>query len=317
MVQSDLMEKINQIAGLKAFVGDDPELKIELIPFCIPQLDRSIGGGIPKGRIIELIGDFSTGKSYLTLKLIQSAQDIGLVTVLFDTEAKFDPSWAKSAGVRLDKLIVVKGNILENIFDALFELVKTNVGLAIVDGLAALITLFESEESMAQKQMGMQAKAFSEGFKKILVPLATSKTALVFTNQERSGIGAFARDFSPGGRAQNFYSVIQIQVRRGEWKTERKGDKDVRVGFMIETRAVKNQMAPPWQTASIPFYFTGKVDLVASVCQLGLDCGIIRKSGGWFNFDSTKAQGWDNFVDLFKKDNDLIKQLHTALLEVD
>lgn len=319
MDNKSILESINKSAGIKALTGDDSDLVVNKIPFLVPQLDRSIGGGIPKGRITEIVGDFSTGKSTLCNYLVKSAQREELNPVVyFDAENKVDPDWMKANGIKLKDVIVVKGNIGEDILDSIISLIDQGVGLVIVDSIAALIPMFEAERTMAEKNMATQAGMMAQGFRKMLVKLSTSKTALVFINQEREGFGMFATKHSPGGKTQYYYATMMINVRRSEWIND-KNNPEKRIGFMIETKTTRNNCAPPWQKSEIPFYYTGEIDLIASVCQLGLDCGVIRKSGGWYSFgDNTRAQGWDNFVAIFKnKENrSLIVELNNQIQQV-
>jgi len=312
-----LISKIKDYTGLHAYSGDSEDLVVENIPFLVPQLDRKIGGGIPRGRITEIVGEFSVGKTTLAQFLMRSAQEMGLSVVYFNAENKYDPRWFAATGVDTKNLVVVKGNLGERIFDAIGDLVKENAGLIIVDSIAALVPIAEYEESLEKKFMGDQAKMMSEGLRHIMQDLSTSKTSLVFINQMRSTIGQYhAGDSPPAGKAQFFYASMILGVRRGDWIEEKGKDKTIRKGFHIVVRTTKNTIAPPFQEADIPFYFTGKIDMIWSLATLAQDFGIVQKTGSWFEFEGTKVQGLENLIDFFKEDKEAAKKLASMVAGV-
>lgn len=315
---ADLLKKLEEYAGLKAYIGDNEELKVECIPFLIPQLDRIIGGGAPRGRIIEITGDFSTGKTTLTQFLCRSAQEMGLSVVYFNAENKYDPSWFRATGVKVEEIVVVQGNLGERVLDAVNELIQAGVGLIVVDSIAALIPIAEYTDDLENKHMGTQAKLMSEGYRKIIQSMSISKTCLVFLNQMRSAIGQYVGgDKPPGGKAQFFYSSMILHVRRGEWIDKTVGSKQIREGFHIMVKSTKNTIAPPWQEADLPFYFTGKIDMIMSLVNLAIDFGIIEKSGTWYVFNGTKIQGIEKTCEHFKANGEAARELAQAISEHD
>lgn len=309
---SEIISKVSSKTGLLAYHGNDERLEIDLIPFGIPQLDFAIGGGLPRGRIIILEGDSQGGKTFLSQLAIRGAQRKGLSCVYHNCESKFDPSWFARSGVDLDKLVVVEGNIMEGVYDAVISLIEGNVGMIVIDSLAALVPASEADESMMQQFMGLQARVNSRAFRNVATALSSSNTTLVCTNQKRSGIGTFSKDFNPGGNAPVFYASMILNVRRRDWI---ENGKDNRVGFRMAVRVTKNNVYIPWKECEMPFYFTrAEIDLVESVCELAVEKGIIEKGGSWFTYGDTKIQGLANMVDYFKGDNEAFEELSKELL---
>jgi len=309
---SSIISKVSSKTGLTAYQGNDERLEVNLIPFGIPQLDLSIGGGLPRGRVIILEGDSQSGKTFLSQLAIKGAQRKGLSCVYCNAEQKFDPSWFARSGVDIDELVVVQGNIMEGIYDAVIALIENDIGMIVIDSLAALVPASESEESMMQQSMGLQARVNSRAFRNVATALSNSQTTLVCTNQKRSGIGTFAKDFNPGGNSPIFYASMILNVRRRDWI---ENGKDNRVGFRMAIRVTKNNVYIPWQECEMPFYFTrAEIDLVESVCELAVEKGIIEKGGSWFTYGDEKIQGLANLVDHFKDNDEAFEELSKELL---
>ena len=305
-----VLKSISEHTGIQAFVGNDVSLEVENIPFHVPQLDRAIGGGIPRGRITEVFGDFSTGKTTLTQYIIRSAQEMNLGCVYFNAENKYDPRWFEATGVDTSRVVVVQGNLGEPILDATVDLIKSDIGMVVIDSVASLIPISEEKASIEQDFIGLQARMLTQGFRKITHALSTSKTALILINQMRSSIGAYmGGDKPPGGKAQFFFASLCLHIRRGEWMEEVKKDVMVRKGFHIKVRTTKNTLAAPWQEADVPFYFTGNIDLVASFVGLAMDFGIVEKTGSWLTFGDKKIQGVDNMNNFFRENKEEFKEL--------
>jgi len=310
---ADVVKLVEKRSGLKAFLASDDGLKVETIPFGVPQLDMIIGGGAPRGRIVLLEGDPSTGKTFLTQLLIRSAQRMGLDCIYFNAEQKFDPDWFATTKIDIDNLTIIQGNVAESVFDAVSDLIEKGYGLVAVDSLAALVPISENEDEMAQQTMGLQARVFSKGLRKLIPALSASNTLVVFTNQRRSGIGPYAVDTNPGGRAMGFYSSLTLHIRRGDWILSKNSKVEERVGFHMTVKSTKNTVAAPWREADLPFYFGGYVDLIESICQMALDIDIIEKAGSWFTFNEMKYQGWDAVLTFFSHNDDAVRELSEAV----
>lgn len=308
---TDIINKLNKVSGLSGLPGDSNKLAVEIIPFDIPILDANIGGGVPRGRIIIFDGDSQSGKTFLSQKLIESAQSYGFNPVYFNAENKFDPDWFKKTGVDLEKLVLVKGNIAESVFNALTVLVAENIELIIVDSLTALIPTAEDEEDMEQQFMGLQARVFSKGFRKLTTAMSTSDSTVVFTSQKRSGMGKFAPDFNPGGKASTFYSSMILNVRRSGWL---EAEKNERIGFNMTVKSMKNNIFPPWKECNFPFYFTnGQIDLYESLIVICSERGIVEKTGAWYNFDEQKFHGIASFSNYLRENKDMYNLLRARL----
>ena len=310
METDSILRTLSKFSGISPYVGSHEELVLDLIPFHIPQLDMMIGSGIPCGRFVELTGDWGVGKSFLTQRIIWSAQRLGRQCVYFNVENKFDPIWFHKTGVNLNDLIVVQGNALEDIIDACIALIKEKVGLIVVDSIASMLPTLEEEGDMADNTIALQARQSSKGFRKMTGPLSSSKTSVVFTNQLRSSIGGYGGSVYPGGRAQNFYSSMTLAVRRGEWIVNEGNE---RIGFQMVVRTDKNTIAPPYRECALPFYFEGFVDMAESICTMALDNGFITQSGAWFTVGDNRFQGRGNMHKFFQENPEELKNLSSQV----
>jgi recombination protein RecA len=310
-MKTDIVSRISELSGIKAFRGDDESLRVVTIPFGIPNLDRALGGGVPRGRIVHVAGDFGTGKTLLCQMLCKSVQKDDGTIAYFNAENKYDPSWFGRTGVDTSKVTVIQGNIAESIINAVIICVKEDIDLIIVDSAAALLPVSVDENDMNQQTIGLQPRVISKGLMKIVEPLSLSRSSIIITNQLRSNIGGYGGDVSPGGKALKFYASMCLDVRRGEWKKEGES----RIGFEIIVRSSKNQIAPPWREAVIPFYYDGHVDILSCLCTMALDNGIITKSGAWYSFEETRAQGWDGLLSKLRSDKDLVIKLSSAVFD--
>lgn len=309
---SSIINKVDSKTGLKAYIGNDNRLEVDFIPFGIPQLDFSIGGGLPRGRVIILEGDSQSGKTFLSQLAIKGAQRKDLSCVYFNSEQKYSPDWFYRSGVNINELVVAEGNIMEGVYDAVISLIENNIGLIVIDSLAALVPASESEDSMMQQSMGLQARVNSRAFRNLATALSSSYTTVVCTNQKRSGIGTFAKDFNPGGNSPVFYASMILNVRRGDWIEN--GSKE-RIGFRMKIRVTKNNVYIPWKECELPFYFTrAEIDIVESVCELSINKGIIDKSGSWYSYGDERVQGIVNLTDYFRNDDEAFQKLSQELL---
>jgi recombination protein RecA len=310
---SDIIDRISELSGIKAFRGDDESLKVITIPFGIPNLDNMLGGGAPKGRIMHLSGDFGTGKTVLCQRLMKSVQKEDGRVVYFNVENKFDGSWFSLTGVDISKIVVVQGNIAESVMDGMIACVQDGIDLIVVDSVAALLPITEDEDPVSKQHIGLQSRTVSQGLRKVVKDLALSKSAIIFTNQLRSNIGGYGGDTNPGGRAPKFYASICLNVRRGEWKMDGKK----RIGFDMVITSIKNQIAPPWREVVAPFYFDGSFDVISCLMMMASDAGIIKKSGAWYTFSGVRAQDWEGLKNKLSEDKDLLRQLSEEVYQSD
>lgn len=312
MDPSDLVEFVNEKYGRElGFTGDDSRLIVGRILTGIPVLDIMLGGGIPRGRIVEIIGAQSSGKSLVAMLAIANAQKSGEVCCYIDVEKAFDPIWAEVIGMELSDLVVFRPNTGEEVFDLLEKMVhpRAGVGLVVLDSIAQLIPTSEAVEEMAQQQMGLQARLVNKGLRKIVA--ANDNTAIIMINQTREKIGVTfgSPETLPGGKGQDFATSILLRTSRGGWLTE----KDKRIGHMIKLRTEKNKLAPPWQQCEVPFYYKGLVDREDGLLNLGVELGIVIRSGPWYKYGDVKASGKEKMLETLRNKPELLEELKKAI----
>ena len=308
---SDIIQIVNDRTGLKCYSGDDEKLKVEVIPFGIPPLDNRIGGGLPRGRIIIIDGEFQSGKTFLCQQVIKSAQNFGLSVAYFNVEQKLDPDWFVKTGIDISNIAVIQGNVAESIFDSVMDLIENGVGVIILDSLTAMVPISESEDEMDKQTIGLQARVFSKGFRKMVGKLSDSQTTVVITSQKRSGMGPYSPDLNPGGKASYFYSSLILNVRRKEWKEDENKEK---IGYMMAVKSMKNNIAVPWRECAFPFYFVnGGVDMVEIVAEEAVSRKIVEKSGAWFYYGSEKFHGWNVFLSFLRNNDQILAEIQEKL----
>ena len=293
----------------------DPQ-PIDGIPTGALSLDIALGGaGVPKGRIVEVYGPESSGKTTLALHIIANAQRSGGVAAFIDAEHALDPTWAKKIGVDLQGLLVSQPDTGEQALEICELLVRSNaVDVIVVDSVAALIPRAEIEGEMGDSHVGLQARLMSQALRKLTGAINRSKVIVVFINQIREKIGVMfgSPETTPGGRALKFYSSVRIDVRRtGSIK-----DGDTAVGNRTRTRVVKNKIAPPFRDAEFDIMFTGGISYEGDVLDLGVNEDIVNKSGAWFNYGETRlGQGRENSKNFLKENPDLTEEIRQKILE--
>jgi len=268
-------------------LGGDRTLAISGIPTGSLSLDMALGGqGIPRGRIIEIFGPESSGKTTLALHVAAQAQRAGGIAAIIDAEHAFDPSWGKKLGVQLETLLVSQPNNGEEAMQITEMLVKSNsVDVIIVDSVAALVPRQELEGEIGDTHVGLQARLMSQSMRKLTGAIAKSKTAVIFINQIRDKIGVSygSPETTPGGRALKFYSSCRIDVRR---ISQLKDGEEV-VGQRVRTKVVKNKVAPPFRVAEFDMLHSCGISYEGDIIDLGLAQKILTRSGAWFKYGDT------------------------------
>ena len=292
----------------------DPQ-PIEGIPTGSLSLDIALGGaGIPKGRVIEVFGPESSGKTTLTLHIIANAQKAGGVAAFIDAEHALDPSWAKRLGVRLDDLLVSQPDTGEQALEICELLVRSNaVDVVVVDSVAALIPRAEIEGEMGDSHVGLQARLMSQALRKLTGAISKSKCTVIFINQIREKIGVMFGnpETTPGGRALKFYSSVRIDVRR----TGTIKEAEVSVGNRTRARVVKNKIAPPFRDAEFDIMFDRGISYEGDLLDLAALANIVEKTGAWYNYKSTRlGQGRENAKTFLTENKDLGEEIRTAVL---
>ncbi len=278
-------------------------------------LDLALGGrGIPCGRIVEVFGPESSGKTTLTLHLIANTQRSGGVAAFIDAEHALDPSWSKRLGVNLEDLLVSQPDTGEQALEICELLVRSNaVDLVVVDSVAALIPRAEIEGEMGDSHVGLQARLMSQAMRKLTGAISRSKCTVVFINQIREKIGVMfgSPETTPGGRALKFYASIRIDIRR----TSSIKNGDQAVGNRVRARVVKNKVAPPFRQAEFDIMFDEGISASGDLLDLAVESDIVTKSGAWFNYGDVRlGQGRENVKQFLKENPDLFEEIRSAIL---
>ncbi|MBX3363902.1 MAG: recombinase RecA [Phycisphaeraceae bacterium] len=278
-------------------------------------LDLALGGkGIPRGRIVEIFGPESSGKTTLALTVAAQAQKDGGVAAFIDAEHALDPLWARKIGVNIDELLVSQPDTGEQALEICELLVRSNaVDVIVVDSVAALIPRAEIEGEMGDTVVGLQARLMSQAMRKLTGVIARSNTTVIFINQIREKIGVMygSPETTPGGRALKFYSSVRIDIRRtGSLK-----DGEEAVGNRVRARVVKNKVAPPFRQAEFDIMFNEGISATGDLLDLAIDDKVCQKSGAWYSYgDIRLGQGRENAKQFLKDNPDLIKEIRVKVL---
>ena len=297
-------------------LGDAASVPVSVIPTGCMELDLALGvGGVPRGRIIEIYGPESSGKTTIALHMVAEAQKLGGAAAFIDAEHALDPSYAKKLGVDTDNLYVSQPDTGEQALEITEALVRSGaIDIIVIDSVAALVPKAEIDGEMGASHVGLQARLMSQALRKLAGIISKSNTIAVFINQLREKVGVMFGnpETTPGGRALKFYASVRLDVRRIE--TIKSGDE--MIGNRTRIKVAKNKVAPPFKTAQFDIYYGEGVSAESSVIQLGTELGLLKKSGSWFYYDELRmAQGKDN-VRLFLKENrDIFEELKAKIYE--
>ncbi|MDW8381560.1 MAG: recombinase RecA [Verrucomicrobiota bacterium] len=298
-------------------LGDEQaKVKIEVIPTGALGLDLALGvGGIPRGRIVEIYGPESSGKTTLMLHVIANAQRAGGLAAFIDAEHALDPAYAKKLGVNLDDLLVSQPDSGEEALTICETLARSNaLDVIVVDSVAALVPKAELEGEMGMATMGMQARLMSQALRKLTAVLAKAKTACIFTNQIREKVGVLFGnpETTPGGKALKFYASVRIDIRRKDSIKDPAGNI---IGNRVKAKVVKNKLAPPFAEAEFDILFNQGINKEGSILDVGLETGVIEKKGAWLQFAGELiGQGRDAAQKVLADKPDLAQRIVAAIL---
>lgn len=297
-------------------LGDMPTLEIETISSGAKSLDLVLGvGGYPKGRIIEIFGPESSGKSTLALHAVAEAQKAGGVSAYIDTEHALNAGYAKNLGVNLESLLLSQPDYGEQALEIAETLVRSGaIDLIVIDSVAALVPKSEIEGDMGDAQMGMQARLMSQALRKLTAIVNKSKCVVIFVNQIREKLGVMFGnpETTPGGRALKFYSSIRIDIRRTE--TLKSGVE--MIGIKTKVKIVKNKVAPPFRFAELEIGFGTGLSYEGDLIDLGVALDIVEKSGTWYSFNGERmGQGRESAKKYLKENPEIASRINQAIDE--
>ena len=310
------LEKLDKAYGKGAVMklGDAPVEKVEVIPSGSITLDLALGiNGYPKGRVVEIYGPESSGKTTLAIHAIAEVQRQGGIAAFIDAEHAFDPSYAQKLGVDIKNLLISQPDNGEQALEIADNLIRSGaIDLIVVDSVAALTPKAEIEGEMGDSQMGLQARLMSKALRKLTGSINKAGCCCIFINQLREKIGVMFGnpETTTGGNALKFYSSIRIDIRRA---AQIKDGEEI-MGNRVKVKVVKNKVAPPFRKAEFDIMYGEGISKVGEIVDLGVDLNILKKSGSWFSYGETRlGQGRDSVKALIKDNPELMEELELKI----
>ena len=297
-------------------LGDQPKWDVSIIPSGSIALDHALGiGGYPRGRVIEIYGPESSGKTTLAIHAIAEAQKQGGIAAIIDAEHAFDRTYAKNLGVNVDTLLISQPDNGEQALEIADSLIRSGaIDIIVIDSVAALTPKAEIEGEMGDAKMGLQARLMSQALRKLTANISKTNTCCIFINQLRDKIGVMFGnpETTTGGNALKFYATIRIDVRR----TTQLKDGDEASGNRTRAKIVKNKMAPPFKKAEFDIIFGEGISKIGEIIDLGVEFDIIKKSGSWFSYgDSKIGQGRDAVKKMLQDNPELADEIEAKIRE--
>ncbi len=313
-VLADIQKQFGAGAIMK--LGEDSHANVEVTSSGSLMLDKALGvGGFPKGRIIEIFGPESSGKTTIALQAIAEVQKAGGTAAFIDAEHALDPVYAKALGVNLNELLLSQPDTGEQALEICEALVRSEaVNIVVIDSVAALVPQAEIDGEMGDSHVGLQARLMSQALRKLSGTINKTKTTAIFINQLREKVGIMFGnpETTPGGRALKFYATIRLDIRRAE--QIKNGDQVI--GNKTVIKVVKNKVAPPFKTANVEIMYGEGISREGEIVDLASDLGIIEKSGAWYAYKGEKiGQGKENVKQLLKSNPELKEELEGLIRE--
>lgn len=312
------IEKIEKDFGKGSIMklGDKPSVNVEAIPTGALALDAALGvGGIPRGRIVEIYGPESSGKTTLAQHIVAECQKKGGIAAFVDAEHALDPEYAKALGVNIDDLLISQPDTGEQALDITEELVRSGaVDIVVVDSVAALVPKAEIEGSMEDQQMGLQARLMSKALRKLTGVIGKTNTTVVFINQLRMKIGiSYGNpEVTTGGNALKYYASVRLEIRRTEGVKKDAED----IGNHVRVRVLKNKVAPPFRQAEFDIIFGKGICKIGNIIDVAVNLDIIKKAGAWFSYNDEKlGQGREKAKELLESNPALLAEIETLVRE--
>lgn len=312
------IEKIEKNYGKGSIMklGDKATVNIDAIPTGALSLDIALGiGGIPRGRIVEIYGPESSGKTTLAQHIVAECQKKGGIAAFVDAEHALDPEYARNLGVNIDELLISQPDTGEQALDITEELVRSGaVDIIIVDSVAALVPKAEIEGTMEDQQMGLQARLMSKALRKLTGVIGKTNTTVIFINQLRHKIGVMygSPETTTGGNALKYYASVRMEIRRTETL---KGDGED-VGNHVRVRVLKNKVAPPFRSAEFDIIFGKGISKTGNILDVAVNLGLINKAGAWFSYNDTKlGQGREKSKEFLEANPDMLMEVEKLIRE--
>ncbi len=312
------IEKIEKDFGKGAIMrlGDKTTVNVDAIPTGALALDVALGiGGIPRGRIIEIYGPESSGKTTLAQHIVAECQQRGGIAAFVDAEHALDPEYARNLGVNIDELLISQPDTGEQALDITEELVRSGaVDIVVVDSVAALVPKAEIEGTMEDQQMGLQARLMSKALRKLTGVIGKTNTTVIFINQLRQKIGVMYGnpETTTGGNALKYYASVRMEIKRVEGL---KGD-GMDVGNHVRVRVLKNKVAPPFRTAEFDIIFGKGICKTGNILDVAVNLDIVKKAGAWFSFNDEKlGQGRDKAKEYLNSNPELLAEVEKLVRE--
>ena len=310
------IEKIEKDFGKGSIMrlGDKTTVNVDAIPTGALSLDVALGiGGIPRGRIIEIYGPESSGKTTLAQHIVAECQKKGGIAAFVDAEHALDPEYAKNLGVNIDDLLISQPDTGEQALDITEELVRSGaVDIVVVDSVAALVPKAEIEGSMEDQQMGLQARLMSKALRKLTGIIGKTNTTVIFINQLRMKIGVMYGnpETTTGGNALKYYASVRMEIRRTE---SLKGDEG-EIGNHVRVRVLKNKVAPPFRTAEFDIIFGKGISKIGNILDVAVNLNIIKKAGAWFSYNDEKlGQGREKAKEFLEQNPEVLAEVETLV----
>ena len=312
------IEKIEKDFGKGSIMklGDKPAVNVEAIPTGSLALDIALGiGGVPRGRIIEVYGPESSGKTTLAQHIVAECQKRGGIAAYVDAEHALDPEYARNLGVDIDNLLISQPDTGEQALDITEELVRSGaVDVVVVDSVAALVPKAEIDGSMEDQQMGLQARLMSKALRKLTGVIGKTNTTVIFINQLRMKIGVMYGnpETTTGGNALKYYASVRMEIRRTEGL---KGDGE-EIGNHVRVKVLKNKVAPPFRTAEFDIIFGKGICKIGNILDVAVNLNIVNKAGAWFSYNDEKlGQGREKAKEFLSSNPDLLAEIETKVRE--
>ena len=315
-VLSAVMDKIEKDFGKGAIMKMSSKKvdEVPVIPSGSITIDQALGiGGYPKGRVIEIFGPESSGKTTLAIHAIAEAQKAGGIAAFIDVEHAFDSAYARKLGVDIDELLISQPDNGEQALEIADHLIRSSaIDIVVIDSVAALTPKAEIEGEMGESKMGLQARLMSQALRKLTASISKTRTVCIFINQLRDKIGVVYGnpETTTGGNALKFYASVRIDIRKASVIK----DGEEQLGARAKVKIVKNKLAPPFRRAEFDIMYGEGISKIGEIIDLGVDLGILKKSGSWFSYGERKiGQGRDSVKELLKSDEALRDEIEAKV----